>query len=205
MSEEMPSLPEHPRKPRFSRDVVIAGTCGLVVALMVGASYAAVPFYNWFCRATGFNGTPQIASTAPAHATNREITVRFDSNISGGLPWKFVPEKDEIRTRIGQVETVYYKVINQSARETTGQAGYNVTPLTAGAYFTKINCFCFTEQTMEPGETREMAVVFYVDPSMLGDSEQATTSTITLSYTFYPVKNPEPKPVAASERNGSRS
>ncbi|ACI91831.1 cytochrome c oxidase assembly protein CtaG [Afipia carboxidovorans OM5] len=205
MSKETPSSPERPTKPRHSRDAVIAGVCGLVVAFMIGAAYAAVPFYDWFCRATGFNGTPQVASSAPAHATDREITVRFDSNISGGLPWKFVPEQDEIRTRIGQVETVYYKVINQSARKTTGQAGYNVAPLTAGAYFTKINCFCFTEQTMEPGETRDMAVVFYVDPSMVEDTNQASVSTITLSYTFYPVKNPETKPVAASERDGGRS
>jgi len=189
----------------MSRDVFVASICGLVVALMVGASYAAVPFYNWFCRATGFGGTTQVATSAPAHITNRSVTVRFDSNIQGGLPWKFVPEQNEINVKIGEVATVYYSVTNQSARTTTGQASYNVTPLTVGAYFNKINCFCFTEQTFAPHEKRDMAVVFYVDPSMLEDAEQNGTNTITLSYTFYPVKNPAPKPVAASETDKGKS
>jgi len=197
MSNETPSTPS--RKPRMSRDVMVATICGFVVALMVGASYAAVPFYNWFCRATGFGGTTQVATSAPTQITNRAVTVRFDSNIQGGLPWKFVPEQNEVNVKIGEVATVYYSVTNQSERTTTGQASYNVTPLTTGAYFTKINCFCFTEQTFAPHEKRDMAVVFYVDPSMLQDSDQDGTNTITLSYTFYPVKNPESKPVAASE------
>ena len=203
MNHETPSTPS--RKPRMSRDVFVASICGLVVALMVGASYAAVPFYNWFCRATGFGGTTQVATSAPAHITNRSVTVRFDSNIQGGLPWKFVPEQNEINVKIGEVATVYYSVTNQSARTTTGQASYNVTPLTVGAYFNKINCFCFTEQTFAPHEKRDMAVVFYVDPSMLEDAEQNGTNTITLSYTFYPVKNPAPKPVAASETDKGKS
>ena len=186
--------------PRLTRDAVVAGICGLVVVLMVGASYAAVPFYNWFCRATGFNGTTQVATSAPAGVPlARKITVRFDSNVAGGLPWKFEPEKTEIEIQIGQVVTVYYTVTNQSARETTGQAAYNVAPLTVGSYFEKINCFCFTEQTMAPGETREMAVVFYVDPSIAGDHENDTLNTITLSYTFYPVRNPVSQPVASDE------
>ena len=203
MSNKTPATP--PRKPRLSRDVLVATICGFVVALMVGASYAAVPFYNWFCRATGFGGTTQVAASAPTHVTNRSVTVRFDSNIQGGLPWKFVPEQNEINVKIGEVATVYYSVTNQSTRTTTGQASYNVTPLTTGAYFTKINCFCFTEQTFAPHEKRDMAVGFYVDPSMLQDSDQDGTNTITLSYTFYPVKNPEPKPVAASEPDKRKS
>lgn len=203
MSNATPSTP--PRKPRASRDVVVATICGLVVALMVGASYAAVPFYNWFCRATGFGGTTQVATSAPTQVTNRAVTVRFDSNIQGGLPWKFVPEQDEVHIKIGEVATVYYSVTNQSASTTTGQASYNVTPLTVGSYFTKINCFCFTEQTLAPHEKRDMAVVFYVDPSMLQDSDQNGTNTITLSYTFYPVKNPAPKPVAASDADQRKS
>jgi len=186
--------------PRLTRDAVVAGICGLVVVLMVGASYAAVPFYNWFCRATGFNGTTQVATSAPAGVPlARKITVRFDSNVAGGLPWKFEPEKTEIEIQIGQVVTVYYTVTNQSARETTGQAAYNVAPLTVGSYFEKINCFCFTEQTMAPGETRQMPVVFYVDPSIAGDRENDTLNTITLSYTFYPVRNPVSQPVASDE------
>jgi cytochrome c oxidase assembly protein subunit 11 len=186
--------------PRLSRDALVAAICGLVVALMVGASYAAVPFYNWFCRATGFNGTTQVATSAPTSgAIARKVAVRFDSNVAGGLPWKFEPEQTEIEIPIGQVTTVYYTVTNQSARTTTGQAAYNVAPLTVGAYFQKINCFCFTEQTMAPGEKREMPVVFYVDPSIASDHENDNLNTITLSYTFYPVKDPAPQPVAASE------
>ncbi len=186
--------------PRLGRDALVASICGFVVVLMVGASYAAVPFYNWFCRATGFNGTTQVAEAAPTGAPlERSIAVRFDSNVAGGLPWKFEPEQTEINIKIGQVVTIYYTVTNQSARTTTGQAAYNVAPLTVGAYFQKINCFCFTEQTMAPGETRQMPVVFYVDPAIVKDSDNESLNTITLSYTFYPVRDPAPTPVAAGE------
>jgi cytochrome c oxidase assembly protein subunit 11 len=200
--------PDMPRPRRgLGRDATVAALCGLLVAFMVGASYAAVPFYNWFCRATGFNGTTQVATSGPASAPMaRRIAVRFDSNVAGGLPWKFEPEQTEIEVRIGQVVTVFYTVTNQSARTTTGQAAYNVAPLTVGAYFQKINCFCFTEQTMAPGEKREMPVVFYVDPALVADHENDGLNTITLSYTFYPVREPTPRPVALSEpdkRKGS--
>jgi cytochrome c oxidase assembly protein subunit 11 len=212
--ENKPTMPQQPTashkaNPRrgLTRDAVVAAICGFVVVLMVGASYAAVPFYNWFCRATGFNGTTQVAEAAPRSAPlARKIAVRFDSNVAGGLPWKFEPEKTQIGIKIGEVVTVYYTVTNQSARTTTGQAAYNVAPLTVGAYFQKINCFCFTEQTMAPGETRQMPVVFYVDPALAKDSDNDGLNTITLSYTFYPVRDPAPKPVAATEpdqRKGS--
>ena len=201
----MPQPPAASQKSAVSRrglgrDAMVAAICGFVVVLMVGASFAAVPFYNWFCRATGFNGTTQVATAAPTSAPlARRIAVRFDSNVAGGLPWKFEPEKTEIEIRIGEVVTVYYTVTNQSARTTTGQAAYNVAPLTVGKYFQKINCFCFTEQTMAPGEVRQMAVVFYVDPSVVDDSDNDGLNTITLSYTFYPVREPSAKPLAASE------
>ncbi len=182
----------------LGRDAAVAALCGVFVALMIGAAYAAVPFYNWFCRTTGFNGTTQVASAAPAAAPlARTIAVRFDSNVAGGLPWKFEPEQTEIQVRIGEVVTVYYTVTNQSARPTTGQAAYNVAPLTVGAYFQKINCFCFTDQTLAAGEKREMPVVFYVDPKLAADSDNDALNTITLSYTFYPVRQPEP--LAAGE------
>jgi len=211
--ESKPTMPQQParsdraatrREPvtrrGLGRDAVVAAICGLVVVLMVGASYAAVPFYNWFCRATGFNGTTQVATSAPISAPlARKIAVRFDSNVAGGLPWKFEPEQTEIEVKIGQVVTVFYTVTNQSARTTTGQAAYNVAPLTVGAYFQKINCFCFTEQTMAAGEKREMPVVFYVDPALVADNDNDGLNTITLSYTFYPVREPAPKPLAASE------
>jgi cytochrome c oxidase assembly protein subunit 11 len=189
----------------LSRDAAVAAACGAFVAIMVGAAYAAVPFYNWFCRTTGFNGTTQVATSAPSSAPlARTIAVRFDSNVAGGLPWKFEPEQTEIQVRIGEVVTVYYTVTNQSARATIGQAAYNVAPLTVGSYFQKINCFCFTEQTMAAGEKREMPVVFYVDPKLAADSDNDGLNTITLSYTFYPVRAAEP--LAAGEpdkRKGS--
>jgi cytochrome c oxidase assembly protein subunit 11 len=198
------TAPAAPRR-GAGRDALVGAICGAVVVLMVGASYAAVPFYNWFCRATGFNGTTQVATSAPSSAPlARRIAVRFDSNVAGGLPWKFTPEKTEIEVAIGEVVTVYYTVTNQSARTTAGQAAYNVAPLTVGAYFQKINCFCFTEQTMAPGETREMPVVFYVDPAIASDPENDTLKTITLSYTFYPVRDAAPKPVAAGEQDKPR-
>jgi len=171
---------------------LVAACCGVFVAAMVGAAYAAVPFYNWFCRATGFAGTPQIATVAPSHVLERKIKVRFDANVSGGLPWRFEPEQNEIELRIGEVVTVAYKVVNESARETVGLASYNVSPPTVGGYFTKINCFCFSEQRLKAGEVRDMTVVFFVDPALANDAEQGGLNTITLSYTMYPVRQPEP-------------
>jgi cytochrome c oxidase assembly protein subunit 11 len=200
ISQDQSRTPGKGRSGGLSRDVLVASICGGVVALMIGASYAAVPFYNWFCRATGFNGTTQVATSAPASGPiARKIAVRFDSNVAPGLPWKFEPEQTEIEVNIGQVTTIYYNVTNQSARTTSGQAAYNVAPLTVGSYFQKINCFCFTEQTMAPGEKREMPVVFYVDPSIVDDHDNDGLSTITLSYTFYPVKDPVVKPLASGD------
>ena len=216
--EHEPTMPQPPAASRktttrrerdvrrgLGRDAMVAAICGFVVVLMIGASYAAVPFYNWFCRTTGFNGTTQVATSAPSGAPlSRKIAVRFDSNVAGGLPWKFEPEQTEIEVSVGQVVTVFYSVTNQSARTTTGQAAYNVAPLTVGSYFEKINCFCFTEQTMAPGEKREMPVVFYVDPQIVKDSDNDGLNTITLSYTFYPVREPAPKPLAASEQDKAK-
>ena len=181
--------PQSPRK--STRDLRVAFACGVFVAVMVGVSYAAVPLYSWFCRTTGFGGTTQVAKSAPAQTSSRIVTVRFDSNVAPGLPWSFEPERRTIDVRLGEVVTVYYEVTNESVRMTTAQAGYNVTPPTVGAYFEKINCFCFTQQTLKPGEKREMAVVFYVDAKLGKDSDQDGVKDITLSYTFYPVQEPE--------------
>jgi cytochrome c oxidase assembly protein subunit 11 len=185
------------RRRRSTRDAVVAFACGGFVALMVGVSFAAVPLYAWFCRTTGFGGTTQVAKTAPNQVSGRVITVRFDSNVAPGLPWSFEPERRTIDVRLGEVVAVYYAVRNESARPTTGQAGYNVTPPTVGAYFEKINCFCFTQQTLQPGEKRDMAVVFYVDAKLAQDAEQNAVNNITLSYTFFPVRVPD-RPVAES-------
>ena len=172
------------------RDVLVAGVCGACVAAMVGAAYAAVPFYNWFCRVTGYGGTTQVATSTPSYVIDRKVTVRFDSNVAPGLPWRFEPEQNSIEVRLGEVVTVHYNVINEAARAITAQAGYNVTPLSIGAFFNKINCFCFTEQRLKAGEKREMAVVFYVDPAMAKDADGTDVNTITLSYTFYPLREP---------------
>ena len=177
------------------RDVIVALSCGVCVAAMVGAAYAAVPFYDWFCRATGFNGTTQVATAGPSGMIDRDVTVRFDANIGPGLPWRFEPEQNDIKVKLGQVVTVNYRVVNEAARPITAQAAYNVAPLNAGSYFQKINCFCFTEQTLKPGETRDMAVVFYVDPSMAKDPDGKEINSITLSYTFYRQREPS-RPVA---------
>jgi len=162
---------------------------------MVGAAYAAVPLYNWFCRATGFNGTTQVATTAPTGTLDRKITVRFDANVGPGLPWSFEPEQNSIEVKLGEVVTVHYRIVNQTARPITAQAAYNVTPLKVGAYFQKINCFCFTEQSLKAGEKRELAVVFYVDPKLAQDADGDAVNTITLSYTFYPQREPS-RPLA---------
>jgi len=182
-----------PRQRR--RDLAIAAACGVFVAVMVGMAFASVPLYSWFCRTTGFGGTTQVANLAPANVLDRRIEVRFDANVSGGLPWRFEPEQTSIVARIGEVVTVDFLVANESSRETTGQAAYNVSPPTVGAYFSKINCFCFIEQRLLPKERRSMPVVFFVDPELVKDSEQDDLSTITLSYTMYPVRQPEPSRV----------
>jgi cytochrome c oxidase assembly protein subunit 11 len=180
---------------RTRRDIIVAASCGVFVAAMVGMAYASVPFYDWFCRATGFGGKPQIATSGPQGTSGRTVTVRFDGNVTGGLPWRFEPEQNAIQVKLGEVVTVNYVATNQSARETVGLAAYNVAPGTTGSYFQKINCFCFTEQRLGPGEKREMPVVFYVDPALAKDAELDDLNTITLSYSFYAVRE-QAKPVA---------
>ena len=141
----------HTEEKPLRRELLVAACCGAVAVGMVGAAYAAVPFYNWFCKTTGFGGTPQVAEKAPDHVLGRTLTIRLDSNVTPGLLWRFQPERNEIQVRIGEVATVHYKVINEAAREISGQASYNVSPPTVGGYFNKINCFCFTEQRLKGG------------------------------------------------------
>jgi len=196
------NVPTPPGKTGVSkRDLIVAAACGIFVAFMVGMAYAAVPLYSLFCRTTGFGGTPQIAAAAPGEVLARKLTVRFDANVTGGLPWKFEPEQNSIDLKLGEVVTVQFTVTNESARETVGQASYNVAPTTVGAYFTKINCFCFTEQRFKPGERREMTVVFFVDPALAKDADEDDLNTITLSYTMFPVRQPN-DPVAVSSHGG---
>jgi len=191
----MKPLSRPTREGNHRRYLFVAAACGVFVAAMVGMSYAAVPLYDWFCRATGFGGRTQVATAAPHGPAGRSITVRFDANVAGGLPWRFEPEQTSIEARLGEVVTVNYVATNLAARETLGQAAYNVAPATTGIHFQKINCFCFTEQRLGPGEKREMAVVFYIDPALAKDAELSDLNTITLSYSFYALREPA-RPVA---------
>ena len=157
---------------------------------MLGLAFASVPLYRAFCQVTGFGGTPLKADSAPG-AVAGQIGVRFDANIDPRLPWKFVPEQETVRIHPGSRTTIYYDATNYTARVTTGQAIFNVTPEIAGKYFSKIECFCFTEQTLKPGASARMPVVFFVDPKLRQDPDTSHIDEITLSYTFYPVENPE--------------
>lgn len=172
----------------------VAITCATFVAAMVGASYAAVPLYDMFCRATGFGGTPVTAEKAPDNTLERTFEVRFDSNVNG-IPWRFVPEAKSVTLKAGEVKTVYYKIINTDWEPTQGIASYNVTPESIAPYFSKIQCFCFSEQTLGPGQALELPVVFFIDPAIADDRNLDSVSSVTLSYTFFPSKAP-PKPVA---------
>ena len=157
-------------------------------AAMVGLAFASVPLYRAFCQLTGFDGTPLRAARAPG-AVAGQIGVRFDANVHPGLPWRFEPVQNQVRIAPGAQTQIFYRATNLTARPITGQAVFNVTPDTAGQYFNKIECFCFTEQTLKPGESVDMPVVFFVDPKIRTDDETKAIDEITLSYTFYPVES----------------
>jgi cytochrome c oxidase assembly protein subunit 11 len=182
--------------PRKSRKGLTAAACAVFVVGMVGMSFAAVPLYRMFCQVTGFGGTPLRADQAPDAAIDREITVRFDSNIGNGLGWSFRPLERQIKLRVGEVAEVRFIAENRGREASTGSATFNVTPEVSGAYFNKLACFCFSEQTLKPGERVEMPVQFFVDPAIADDKDLNYVDAITLSYTFYPVKEPA-KPLAA--------
>jgi len=171
-----------------SRTGIVAG---LVAAAMVGLGFAAVPLYNLFCKVTGFNGTTQrydpVAAAAEPKVLSDTVSVRFDSNVSPKLPWKFYPEHPRDTVSIGARDMAIFIARNESAHPVTGTATFNVTPLQAGKYFTKIQCFCFTQQTLQPGEQVRMPVLFFVDPKIKDDVDARDIQEITLSYTFYPV------------------
>lgn len=172
--------------PHEHRNRRVAVTLMLVVAGMVGAAYAAVPLYEMFCKVTGLGGTTQVSDGNPKGVIDRQMTVRFDSNVEGRLPWTVTPSKP-ITDKVGTVETIVFTAHNSSNVPVTGQATFNVTPEQTGIYFNKIECFCFTEQTLQPGQTVEMPVTFFVDPDIAENADLDTIRDITLSYTFYAV------------------
>jgi cytochrome c oxidase assembly protein subunit 11 len=165
----------------------IGGLLFLLAVAMVGAAYAAVPLYQLFCEATGYGGTTRVATGNAKGIIAREMTVRFDASVDGSVPWVVTPAKATTQ-KIGSVETVVFTARNLSSKAVTGQAVFNVTPELAGQYFNKIQCFCFTAQTLQPGETAQMPVTFFVDPDIDKDADLKTTHDITLSYTFYASK-----------------
>ena len=172
-----------------------------VVAGMVGMSFAAVPAYRAFCQVTGWNGTTQRASAGADRTLARTILVRFDATVGQGLAWRFKPEQVSQTLRIGETGLAFYEAENLTARPVTGRASYNVSPAKAGIYFKKIECFCFTEQTLQPGEKVSMPVTYFVDPALADDANLDDVQTITLSYTFFPWDDAEasagPGPAAA--------
>ena len=163
----------------------------LGIALMTGVAWASVPLYRMFCEVTGLNGTTQRAERAPG-AVAQSIRIDFDANVSPKLPWRFVPEQGSETVRIGARDMAFFTATNRAAVPITGTATFNVTPAQAGKYFTKIQCFCFTQQTLKPGETQRMPVIFFVDPKIMDDPDARDVETITLSYTFYPVDSAKP-------------
>jgi len=176
-----------------------------VVCLMGGLAWASVPFYDWFCRVTGFGGTTQVASEGADRVLNETIVVRFDASLERDMPWEFRPAQDDVTIRIGETGLAFYEAYNPTDRPIAGTASYNVAPYSTGGYFTKIDCFCFTEQVLQPGERVMMPVTFYVDPEIVNDDEAKFAQHITLSYTFYETDLPEDvaqlAPVTAADQN----
>lgn len=176
---------------KTSRNARVVLMSTATVVAMIGLTYASVPLYRLFCQVTGFGGTTQRAEAAPQQVIDKTISVRFDANTSGKLEWAFHPVQPSVRVKFGEQSMAYYEAVNRSDKTLTGSAVFNVTPPQAGAFFNKIQCFCFTEQTLKPGEKIQMPVTFFVDPDMLNDPDAAGVDEITLSYTFYPVDKPK--------------
>ncbi len=180
------SFPLETRK----RNHRVAFFTGLLVAGMLALGYASVPLYRLFCQVTGYGGTTQVADAEMAEtvkATGRVMSVRFDSNVSSALPWDFQPEQITDQVSVGARDMAIFLAHNRSDQPVTGTATFNVTPVQAGKYFNKVQCFCFTEQTLKPGESVRMPVLYFIDPAILDDPDANTIGEITLSYTFYPV------------------
>lgn len=169
---------------------MLLGLGGLGV-FMLGMSFAAVPLYDMFCRVTGYGGTTSRAESGADTVLDREITIRFDASLDRDMPWTFRPMQRTMKMKIGETAIAYYEASNPTDRPVAGTASYNVAPFSAGGYFTKIECFCFTEQVLAPGQTVQMPVTFFVDPDMENDDEARLVRTITLSYTFHETELPE--------------
>jgi cytochrome c oxidase assembly protein subunit 11 len=177
--------------PNLSGPNRTAAKLALVAATMLSLSFAAVPFYDWFCRVTGYGGTTAVATAAPGEILDRTVEVRFDASLERGMPWTFRPMQRSMTVRLGETGLAFYEAHNPTSRPVAGMASFNVAPDTAGGYFTKIACFCFEMQVLQPGETVQMPVTFYVDPEMVEDDEGQFVHQITLSYTFHEAPLPD--------------
>ena len=173
-----------PLSRRRRNAAAVLASLGIVVA-MVGLAYASVPLYRLFCQATGYQGTTRTALKAPDAASAGIITIRLDANVNKSLPWSFAPVKTEVKLALGESVTAHYRVKNLSDRPTVGSATFNVTPFDSGQYFNKIQCFCFTEHALKPGESADLPVTFFVDPKIRDNPDTADIQAITLSYTFF--------------------
>jgi cytochrome c oxidase assembly protein subunit 11 len=171
--------------------------CGSLAVSMVGLAYAAVPLYAMFCQATGYGGTTQRVVKGSNVVLERSIQVLFDGNVGGHLPWTFEPVQRAMDVKLGETAMAFYRATNTSNKPVSGTAAFNVDPPAAGIHFNKIACFCFTEQTLQPGESVEMPVTFYVDPALATDLDAKTIKVIVLSYTFFPMTDTKPAKAAA--------
>ncbi len=183
------------------RNRSIAISLAMIVAGMAGMAYAAVPLYDMFCRVTGYGGTTQRAEAAPEAVGERVITVRFNSDVSPELPWRFHAVSPAAPMHVGEERLVFFQATNESSRPVTGTAVFNVTPQKVGAYFNKVQCFCFDEQRLEPGQTMDFPVSFFIDPEISSDRNLDDVKTITLSYTFFPARDAEADEAQARLQN----
>ena len=170
---------------KLDRNQQVLATCSVIAVSMVGMAYAAVPLYDLFCRVTGYGGTTQVAQYDASQILDREVTVRFDASRARGFPWEFEPLQREMTVRVGETALAFYRATNTTDRPITGVASYNVTPFKMGPYFSKLECFCFTDQTLQPGESMDMPVIFFVDPLMDEEERLDDITIVTLSYTFW--------------------
>ena len=190
---------------RKSGHGILALSLAALVTGMVGLSFASVPLYRLFCQVTGYGGVPQRADKAPGEVLDRTIKIRFDGNVDGSLPWTFAPVQQTMDVKIGETALAFFKASNNSSSPVTGRAIFNVSPELTGRYFTKIECFCFKQQTLEAGQTVEMPVTFFVDPKIVDDDDTKHITEITLSYTFYRSNEPPSPAASVFEGNGSKS
>ena len=190
--------------PKRRHSILALSLVGLVAG-MVGLSFASVPLYRVFCQVTGYGGVPQRAEKAPGEVLDRTVTIRFDGNVDRSLPWTFAPAQQTMDVKIGETALAFFKASNNSSVPVSGRAIFNVSPELAGRYFTKIECFCFKQQTLAAGQTVDMPVTFFVDPKIVGDEDTMNMSEITLSYTFYRADKDAAKAASTSGGDGSRS